>query len=449
VEQPGNLSVGNSQRGQLELAEAGFQQTKGDTDNSHWMDKIFSAIDWIASWDNVWKAAPSNLSTQNFTLGVQFTGGDPLDQIAALGHSNIKAAYDIFDAYIALQILAGTGKDLGGFFQALGHASPRLLSIFPALIGGGANITGTAAEALGGVFGTVSVVFFTAGFMLAYFLPLIPFFKFLFGILSWIVQVLEAVIAVPLIALAHLNPEGDGLPGANGKQSYYFIFNLFLWPVLMVFGLIVGLLLFYLAASALNMMFLTAVAGTGGLNHAHITLSRIAYSIIYVVVLYLCANNAFKMVDWLPQNCIRWMGAQGLHHLPMGDPTELQSYMGIAAGYVDSKIVGSSGGIARAAGPGALTNRTFWDKNVVAPITNMTERGGRAIGVKDPHGAATKVEGALDKVWAAGQKAGVPQFGGGESTDKPPEAKPSGGDASEGKGSGGSTTGGSQRDPGT
>jgi hypothetical protein len=189
------------------------------------------------------------------------------------------------------------------------------------------------------------VVFFAAGFMLAFFLPLIPFYRFLFGVLSWFLSVVEAVIAVPLIALAHLTPEGEGFMGDKAKAAYYMVFNIFLKPTLMIFGLVTGYLMFLLLASMMNILYITAVAGAGGISNGHYTLARIAFSIIYVVLLYLGCNKCFQSIDWLPEYCIKWMGAQGMHHANMGDPMEIGGYMGLASGYVEQKIVGGAGQI--------------------------------------------------------------------------------------------------------
>ncbi|MGE3624506.1 MAG: hypothetical protein AB7H77_11650, partial [Bdellovibrionales bacterium] len=60
--------------------------------------------------------------------------------------------------------------------------------------------------------------------------------------------------------------------------------------------------------------------------------------------------NCFKMIDWLPENAIRWMGAQGLHHAHMGDPGEVGGYMGGAAALVERQIVGAAGELARKSG---------------------------------------------------------------------------------------------------
>jgi len=376
-----------SQTDPIKAADAGMaQEEKSKTDTgSGMLEQIFKEVDIIAAQNCVWIPANgkggcgssgSGTST-GFTLGVQFTSANPLAEIAAFGHGNINVAYDLFDKFIALGGLGGAAGAAGSVASAIfsGHG---LISLFGNVAGGAAKLGGASLSALADIYGTICVVFFVAGFMLAYFLPLIPFFRFLFGILSWFLSLIEAIICMPLVALAHLNPEGDGLPGASGKTAYFFLFNIFLRPILMVFGLIAGLLIFFLAASAMNLLYIVAVASTGSLDLAqsgHIALSRIVYSILYIVVLYMCANSAFKMIDWLPNHCIKWMGGQSLHHESLGDVAQVGEYMGLAGGYVEQKIVGSVGQLMKSpagaiAAAGMLKNNPQGMKNTLMSVGN-------------------------------------------------------------------------------
>jgi len=335
------MTGATDQQSALLTAEAGIMQN-GAQDKPHYMDYIFEGVDFIASMDGVWNANPKTCSTAScFTLGVQFTSYNPLAEIAAFGHSNLNAAYDIFDEYIILSAATSGLKDASaaaGIIGGLRVIGP-LAKAFQSVSTGASGVT----EAIGSVIGTIVVVFFTAGFLLAYFLPLIPFYRFLFGILSWFLSLLEGVVSIPLVALAHLTPEGEGFMGDKAKGAYYYTFDIFLRPILMVFGLIAGFLIFDLAASIMNLLYTTAVAGAGGISNGHFTLARLTYSIIYVVILYISCNKCFQLIDWLPEHAIKWMGGSPLQHAPMGDPMDVGGYMGLASGYVEQQIVGGAG----------------------------------------------------------------------------------------------------------
>ena len=361
----------SSQQQQMMQAAAGFAQQQNN-DAPHLMDKVFMAVDLIASMNGVWhsqdqdcgsgSSATNTVSSSPscFSLGIQFTGANPLAEVAALGHANINTAYDLFDDYIKFLTYGGAAigavKALGGVTDATGRAvgafglPVRAVGILISLVGQTAD---SAKAIIGSLLGLICAVFFGTGALLAFYLPLLPFFRFLFNVLTWIVAMLEAVIAVPLIALAHLNPEGEGLPGASAKATYYFIFSIFLRPVLMVFGLMVGLLIFYIAVSYMNMLYLQAIAGAGGIAHGHLMMSRILYSVIYVFTIYMCANSAFHMIDWLPQHAMKWMGGQDMHYQKMGDPESMAQPIGLATGLVEQQVFGAAGKLTPAAA-GAL-----------------------------------------------------------------------------------------------
>ena len=54
--------------------------------------------------------------------------------------------------------------------------------------------------------------------MLAYVLPLIPFIYFTFAVLGWVLELFEAIAAMPLWALAHLRIEGDRYAWGSGHR---------------------------------------------------------------------------------------------------------------------------------------------------------------------------------------------------------------------------------------
>jgi conjugal transfer/type IV secretion protein DotA/TraY len=136
------------------------------------------------------------------------------------------------------------GRSPGNAVAAL-DAAPGAGTIAGAI---GGYALGAAASAVSALLDFVATVFLSCGFVLAFVLPMFPFTRFFFAVLSWLGSIVEAVIAMPLVALAHLNPEGEGLPG-QAKQGYLFVFSIFLRPILSVFGLVAGLLMFLIAVN--------------------------------------------------------------------------------------------------------------------------------------------------------------------------------------------------------
>ena len=88
---------------------------------------------------------------------------------------------------------------------------------------------------------TILSTMLIAGIVLAYVLPALPYIRFLFGIVGWVVSVVVALLAVTVFAAAHVTRgEGDRLTIEATRQGWLFLPGLFLRPALMLFGLILG-----------------------------------------------------------------------------------------------------------------------------------------------------------------------------------------------------------------
>ena len=112
-------------------------------------------------------------------------------------------------------------------------------------------------QQLGGIFGAVELLFAGAATLwasfampaayfaikLALIIPMIPILKWIGAILDWMVVVIEAMLASPWWAMAHLDGEGEGL-GRNTGHGYIFMLNLLFRPALLVitFSLITSVL---------------------------------------------------------------------------------------------------------------------------------------------------------------------------------------------------------------
>ena len=61
-------------------------------------------------------------------------------------------------------------------------------------------------------------VLFGCGILLGVYLPFLPYLLFLFGVMGWLIAVIEAMVAAPLVAMGVTHPEGHDLLGRVSKQ---------------------------------------------------------------------------------------------------------------------------------------------------------------------------------------------------------------------------------------
>ncbi len=222
----------------------------------------------------------------------------PLAQLSSLGKAMIEAA--VRNALIAGASVVGTGiADL--FKMQTGKAMAQ--------IGSSMFIT----------FVQVTIVM---GVLLYYVLPFLPFIYFIFAVSGWIKSIFEAVVAMPLWALAHIRIDGEGLPGKDASAGYYLLLEILIRPTLIVFGLLASISIFAALVNVLNHTFDIVVGNVAGFNKEREALSaspnRMAFyrssvdefffTVIYVVIVYMIAQSIFKLIDQIPNNILRWIG---------------------------------------------------------------------------------------------------------------------------------------------
>ncbi len=267
---------------------------------------IYSALDHVQS---SWKeSAPITLNAghglSDFTHALEYTisyarmtgeEGTTAHKIRALREM---MPYDFFDITVlqkdsplvslpkiglylqskALQLLASAGvmRDIGDI------ASP-----FATLLCG---------------FGWIA---YGVSFIIMLLLPLIPLVRFMIGVLTWMLQVLEGVISLPLIAIAHLRMSDHGLINQSALWGYVLILKIVLRPPLMIIGFVGGLIIFLIALGLINPLFaflLTLTTSSGQFA----ALWSLALWVLYGLMALAVANACFKLIDVLPEKVLIW-----------------------------------------------------------------------------------------------------------------------------------------------
>ncbi len=212
------------------------------------------------------------------------------------------------------------------------------------------------------------------GFILYYIIPFLPFLYFLFAVGGWIKGIFEAMVGVPLWALAHIRIDGQGLPGDGAINGYFLIFEIFIRPILIVFGLIAAVLIFGAMVKVLNDIFgivITNISGNdpslgeacfqrtgneeqdaaaaaqareGVVEYVRGPIDEFFYTIVYAILVYLIAMASFKLIDLIPNSILRWMG-QGVQTFndQAGEPAEgLLQKIAVGGGLIGGQIQGAA-----------------------------------------------------------------------------------------------------------
>lgn len=249
----------------------------------------------------------------------------PLAQLAALGKGLVESAVFMLGAGTLGGVVCMGGSDLGCSGMGLAY--------------------GIAGLGL------------TVGFVLFYVVPFLPFVYFFFAVGGWVKGIFEAMVGAPLWALGHLRIDGNGLPGEGAMNGYYLIFEVFIRPLLIVFGFLAGVLIFGAMAAVLNEIWGTVVENVSG-NSADDTVERegldyyldiargavdqLFFTILYAIIMYMMALSSFKLIDLIPNNILRWMGssASSFGDTQQNVAESLTQYAAIGGGMVFQQGLG-------------------------------------------------------------------------------------------------------------
>lgn len=168
------------------------------------------------------------------------------------------------------------------------------------------------------------------GFTTAYYIPILPYMIFTFGALSWLISVIEAMVAAPIVALGVTHPEGHDAFG-KGEAAIMILINVFLRPSMMIIGYISAIALSYVGVWILNAGYDQAISfiqqqntTAGGLNSNWgasdlpsgsggysdwagiyaFFFSILTYTSMYLVLV----QKSFTLISYLPDKVLRWIG---------------------------------------------------------------------------------------------------------------------------------------------
>ncbi|MGM0422932.1 MAG: DotA/TraY family protein, partial [Pseudomonadota bacterium] len=311
-------------RGSLE-GEASVQHTRAMFKPKARKNAQKKVAEVLGKYDNWWGGA--NPNPEAFANAASSPMGDGLAKTGAFNEvlSKVFTAVMGGDGHMLYKV-EGTSTDtyplaeLTKVGDSIINKSMFLYGVLLAISVGGSladkiPVVGTLVSGLadamdgpiGSLLGTLAMAGLGAGMLLKYYVPLIPWIRVTFAVLAWIISVIEAVIVIPLLALANLNIEGDGLLAPNAKNMYVLGLNLLFRPIMIVIGFVFALLLFNTMVLYVNDTFSAASAALTGDGGPSI-FGQIAFTIIYVTVIYSLANATFKLVDSIPNALMKWMG---------------------------------------------------------------------------------------------------------------------------------------------
>ena len=160
------------------------------------------------------------------------------------------------------------------------------------------------------------------GFLTAYYIPFLPYMIFTFGVIAWMMSVIEAMVAAPVVALGIAHPEGHDALGKS-EQGLMILLNIFLRPGMMIIGYIAAIALSFvgvwiMTAGFQNVLdYLSSDAVWANKDSTSITavpwasyFGQFFGALTYMMMYLTIVQKAFTLIAVLPDKVLRWIGGQ-------------------------------------------------------------------------------------------------------------------------------------------
>jgi len=274
-----------------EMTQAGRIAAARTGGGDAWNDQLFQFFGRAVTW-------------QVDAVARRMGSGDPVITLADLGGTIITGGMMAGTGYLGAVALTGAAQ---------GH-SDSLAGKVVGLVSLGTTSAAVASAAavvreIGGIVRAALISLMGLGFFLAYYLPSIPYILWICAVVSWLVVVVESLVAAPLWVAAHALPEGEGLAGERAKQGYMLFLGILIRPMLMVAGLVAALALIKTVGAFVGAGFSTFAAGLS-VEDPRGLISTVALTVILGGLFVVLSHKIFGLITWLPERVICWIGQQ-------------------------------------------------------------------------------------------------------------------------------------------
>ncbi len=159
------------------------------------------------------------------------------------------------------------------------------------------------------LFQVVVIAAMANGGMLSIYVPMIPLMIYLFAVMGWLITVLEAMVAGPLIAMGVTHPQGHDLLGKS-EQAMMMLISVFLRPALITIGFFASMLMLRVSFNIARAM-LTPYSDMFTLSSMNPVIG-IAFFMTLTVIVIGVIETAFSLINVIPERVMHWIGVQGM-----------------------------------------------------------------------------------------------------------------------------------------
>jgi len=184
------------------------------------------------------------------------------------------------------------------------------------------------------------------GGTLSIYVPLIPYVIFTMGVIGWFTSTIEAMVAGPLVALGIISPSGHHELLGKAEPALGLLFQIFLRPSLMIFGLIAAILL----AGTMLKLFNIGMGVVFMKIAPNSPLALVMFMLVYMSMVVTVLNKCFAAIHIIPEKVVRWIGMQGEQYGESEAVSAVKGAVDKAGASMASGMASSAQGVSKAKG---------------------------------------------------------------------------------------------------
>ena len=169
------------------------------------------------------------------------------------------------------------------------------------------------------------MIVYSIGNFMGFFIPFIPVVTFTMAAIGWLMLVIEAMIAAPLVALGLTNPQGHDYLGM-AQQSVLMFTATMLRPAIIIIAYFIAINLLFVGFKYLNYMVINIMPVWVTLNDDNVAVNAlfiVGVMLVYSYFSFAMMMHILEVINDLPDKILRWIGGTML--MPGGSVRQLLS----------------------------------------------------------------------------------------------------------------------------
>ncbi len=258
----------------------------------------------ITSGSNPWSATGTFLATRIDAWIMNETAinsSNPVAEISTMGIWVKGAGYSLLAAYALASVVELSGKVISSASQADPDPESRRAA---ALAG---TITQGVAGGVARMLYMIAIPLVVLGIVMEYIVPMMAYMIWISAVIGWGLFAIEVIVCMPFTGFSMITVEGDEM--FSQKQGYGMntLLIAMFYPILMLFGLIIGTVAVSVFVALINNTF--TIASQSAIGTMHDPIGLVVVIALRTVFYYQAVSRSYRLISMIPEYVANYYGS--------------------------------------------------------------------------------------------------------------------------------------------